>query len=452
MSKPLKTQAEVATERFNWIAPLVPDDLDKSRRSELMCKIAETGGPSERTLKRYLDAWREGGFEALKPKQGWERPDSKLGGNFELVVDAAIELRRESPKRSIADIIKILELEEAIPVGSVARSTLQRHLAARGYASSHMNMYTSKGAAARRFKKVHRCQLWHTDIKYSSFLPDTDGEKKQTYIIIWIDNATKYIVNARAYFDQTENSVEDSLRLAIQKYGIPDSIFSDCGGQFRSGRLASICAKLGIRKLSTKPYSPESNGLAENFNKQLNKFISEVAFKKLTSLAEYNEMLLIWIEEYYHKKTHSGLGNISPATAFGTDKRPLKFVSAEQLRDAFLHTDSRKVDKTGCVSFNGQHYEVGLAYIGRDVDIRFDPSWTDKIEILHENAEPFIAKKLVISTNCGVTRELPEHMRTTPPETSRMLDALKNQHQSSHRPSEIATSFKTFWEGGADYV
>ena len=452
MSKPLKTPAEVATERFNWIAPLVDDDLDKSRRSELMRKIAEMGGPSERTLKRYLDAWREGGFEALKPKQGWERSDSSLGDNFELVVNAAIELRRESPKRSVADIIKILELEEAIPIGSVARSTLQRHLAARGYASSQMNIYTSKGAAARRFKKVYRCQLWHTDIKYSSFVPDIDGEKKQTYLIIWIDNATKYIVNARAYFDQTENSVEDSFRLAIQKYGIPDSIFSDCGGQFRSGRLAGICAKLGIRKLSTKPYSPESNGLAENFNKQLNKFISEVAFKKPVSLTEYNEMLLIWVEEYYHKNIHSGLGNISPATAFGTDKRPLKFVSAKQLRDAFLHMDSRKVDKTGCVSFNGCLYEVGLAYIGREVGIRFDPSWTDKIEILRENAEPFIAKKLVIGTNCGVTRELPEHMRTTPPETSRMLDALKNQYQSNHRPSEIVTSFKSLWEAGAENV
>jgi transposase InsO family protein len=452
MSKPLKTQAEVATERFNCIAPFLSDDLDKSRRSELMRKIAETGGPSERTLKRYLNAWREGGFEALKPKQGWERPDSKLGDNFELVVDAAIELRRESPKRSVADIIKILELEEAIPTGSVARSTLQRHLAARGYASSQMSMYTSKGAAARRFKKVHRCQLWHTDIKYSSFVPDIDGEKKQTYLIVWIDNATKYIVNAGAYFEQTENTVEDSLRLAIQKYGIPDSIFSDCGGQYRSGRLNSICAKLGIRKLSTKPYSPESNGLAENFNKQLNKFISEVAFKKPASLTEYNEMLLIWVEEYYHKNVHSGLNKISPATAFGTDKRPLKFVSAKQLRDAFLHTDSRKVDKTGCISFNGHPYEVGLAYIGRNVVIRFDPSWTDKIEIIHEDREPFIAKKLVIGTNCGVTRELPEHMRTTVPETSRMLDALKKQHQSKHRPSETVTSFKSLWEGGTGNV
>ena len=452
MSKPLKTQAEVATGRFNLIAPLLSDGLDKGRRSDLVRQIAEREGVSERTLKRYVNAWKEGGFEALKPKRGWERPDSSLGDSFEHVVSAAIELRRESPARSVADIIKILELEEAIPTGSVARSTLQRHLAARGYASSQMRMYTLKGAAARRFKKEHRCQLWQTDFKEGPFVPAENNQKKQIHFIAWIDNATKYIVNAKFYFDQTEGAVEDSLRLAIQKFGVPDNIFSDQGPSFRSLRLIQVCAKLGIRKLSTRPYHPESNGLAENYNKQIKKFISEAAFKRPGSIAEYNELLQLWIEEYYHTNPHSGLGGVSPATAFGTDKRPLKFVSAEQLRDAFLHTEDRKVDKTGCVSFNGCLYEAGLAYIGRKVVIRFDPSWTDEIEIIHEQSEPFIAKKLVIGPNCGATRELPEHMRATPPNTSRMLDALKKQQQSKPRQSEIATSFKAFWEGGADHV
>ena len=452
MSKPLKTQAETATERFNLIAPLVSDGLDKGRRRDLMREIAERNEISERTLARYVEAWETGGFEGLKPKQGWERLDSSLGADFKHIVDAAIELRRESPSRSVADIIKILELEEAISPGSVARSTLQRHLAARGYASSQMRMYTLKGAAARRFKKEHRCQLWQTDFKVGPFVPWEKGGKRQIFFIAWIDNATKYIANAGFYFDQTENTVEDSLRLGIQKYGIPDSIFKDQGPSFRSIRLAQVCAKLGIRNLSTKPYSPEANGLAENFNKQIGKFISEAAFKKPASIGEYNELLQIWVEEYYHKNPHSGLGGVSPATAFGTDKRPLKFVSAEQLRDAFLHTEDRKVDKTGCVSFEGCLYEVGLAYIGRTVQIRFDPSWTDELEILHGQSEPFIAKKLVIGANCGVVRELPEHMRTTPPDTSRMLDALKKEYESKHRPSEIATSFKAFWEGGTKNV
>jgi len=169
VTKPLMTPADVATGRFNLIAPLVSDGLDKGRRYDLMHEIAGKNGVSERTLRRYLSAWAEGGYDALKPKQGWERQDSRLGGWFDQVVAAAVELRRESPSRSVADIIKILELEHAILPGEVARSTLQRHLAAKGYAASQMRMYVAKGAAARRFQKEHRNQLWQSDIKVRAF-------------------------------------------------------------------------------------------------------------------------------------------------------------------------------------------------------------------------------------------------------------------------------------------
>ena len=204
--------------------------------------------------------------------------------------------------------------------------------------------------------------------------------------------------------------------------------------------------------MHSRPYHPEGKGLVENFNKQANKLISEAAFMKPSGLAEYNDLLRVWIDEYYHKHLNSGLGGISSATAFGTDKRPLRFASAEQLRDAFLHTETRKVDKTGCISFGGQHYEVGLAYIGRKVEVRYDPSWTEELEVIHEQSDPFIVKKLVIGRNCGATRSLPEHMRTDPPETSRMLVALKKQYETNRPASEIATRFKEFWEGAEDNV
>ena len=452
MTRPLKTAVETATVRFNLIAPLVDDGLDKGRRCDLMREIAKRSCLSTRTLGRYVSAWKEGGFEALKPKQGLERPDSKLGENFEQIVDAAVELRRESPSRSVADIIKILELEGAILPREVARSTLQRHLTARGYSSSQMRMYTNKGAAARRFQKEHRNELWMSDIKYGPFVPGENGRKKQLYLVVWIDDATRYIVNARFYLDQTVDALEDSLYRAVQSFGVPDKIFVDNGSQYKSKWLSQTCAKLGIRLLTTRPYHPEAKGVVERFNRTVEKFISEAALAKPPGVAEYNELLGVWIGEYYHKNSHSTLGGVSPAASFGTDTRPLKFARAEQLRDAFLYTEIRKVDKTGCVSFRGSLYEVGLAYIGRKIEIRYEPSWSEEIEVLNEQGKPFIAKKLVIGPNCGTTRELPEHMRTTPTETSRMLDGLKKERQAKHQPTQTANTFKWLWKGDVENV
>ena len=452
MTQQLKTAVEAATERFNLIAPLVSDGLDKGRRYDLMREIAERNGISTRTLRRYVSAWKEDGFEALKPKQGWERPDSKLGDSFGQIVDAAIELRRESPSRSVADIIKILELEGAISPGEVARSTLQRHMTARGYSSSQMRMYTNKGAAARRFQKEHRNQLWMSDIKHGPFVPGENGRKKQLYLVVWIDDATRYVVSARFYLDQTVDAIEDSLHRAVQNLGVPDKIFVDNGKQYKSKWLSQTCAKLGIRLLTARPYHPEAKGLVERFNRTVEKFISEAILAKPSGVAEYNELLRVWLDGYYHKNSHSALGGVSPAAAFGTDTRPLKFASAEQLRDAFLYTEFRKVDKTGCISFRGSLYEVGLAYIGKKIEIRFEPSWSEEIEVFDEQGKPFNAKKLVIGPNCGTTRELPEHMRTTPPQTSRMLDGLKKEHQSKHQPTQTANTFKELWKGDVENV
>ena len=452
LTKPLQIPDEVATERFNLIAPMVSDGLDKGRRYDLMHEIAERESISERTLRRYLNAWHQGGFEALKPKQGWERPDNKLGEDFDMVVAAAIELRRESPSRSVADIIKILEMEGAILPGSVARSTLQRHLANKGYAASQIRMYASKGAAARRFQKEHRNQLWQSDVKYGPFVTTENGRKKQIYLVAWIDDSKRFIVNARFYMAQTADEIEDSLRRAIQKYGVPEKIFTDQGGQYKSKHISKICATLGIRLLRARPYHAEAKGKIENFNKQVGKFLSEAALKKFTKLDEYNEYLRIWVDEYYQKHSCSPLCGLSPATAYGTDSRPLKFVSAELLRDAFLRIGNRKVDKTGCISFEGSLYEVGLAFIGKRVNVRYDPSWTEELEVSYEDSRPVIAKKLIIGTNCGVQREIPEHMRTKLPETSRMLDALKKQHDASKSNTEIATMFREFWEGAESNV
>jgi hypothetical protein len=105
------------------------------------------------------------------------------------------------------------------------------------------------------------------------------------------------------------------------------------------------------------------------------------------------------------------------------------------------------VDKTGCVSFNGALYEVGLAHIGRRVEIRFDPSWQDEIEVCPENIPPFIAKKLLIGENCGSRRKVPEGMQAKKPETSRLLDALEKKRKERNPDPGIATAFKGFWEG-----
>jgi len=448
MTKPLMTQDEVAKKRVNMILPLMADGLDRGSRLALMREISEREGISTRTLSRYVVAWETGGYDALKPKQGWVRTTDGRPEDWERIVDAAIALRRELPTRSVRDIIKILELEDAIEKDSVKRSTLQRHLQARGYSASQVSLYSKPGLATRRFQKEHRMQLLQSDVKFGPHVPLKHGGKPvQIYLVIFVDDATRFIVSARFYADQTIRSLEDCFRRAVQAYGVPDACFVDNGSQYRSYWFSDACAKIGTKLLKARPYHPESKGKVERLNREIDKLIAELALAKPKTMDDCNEFLSAWVDEYYHKNPHSGLDGISPLAKFRSDSRPLRFVPAEALRDAFLHTETRKVDKTGCVSFEGGLYEVGLAYVGCRVTIRFDPAWTGEVEVLREGAGPIRATRLVISEHCGAKREIPEGMRQTPPETSRMLDALKAKHAESKDGGEIATSFKELWEG-----
>ena len=44
-------------------------------------------------------------------------------------------------------------------------------------------------------------------------------------------------------------------------------------------------------------------------------------------------------------------------------------------------TLKRKVDKAGCISFNGIKYDVGVLFIGCSVEVIYDPNDTKELTI-----------------------------------------------------------------------
>jgi transposase InsO family protein len=441
-----KELEHAASEKFQIIAPLLDDSLDRGKFIGLKKEIASKNGISERSVGRYYAAYKQSGFDGLKPSPR-QKITSKLPDDYPEIVSAAIALRKESAYRSVRDIIRILELEGVVSVGSLSRSTLQRHLQEAGFGAKQYQKYTTKGAAARRFQKQHRCVMWQGDIKYGPHLPiGLNGKMTQIYLVVWIDDFSRFITCAKFYGNQRVEIIEDSLRDAIIKYGAPESLYLDNGSQYRSDWLKTACAKLGVKLIFTKPFSPEAKGKVEAFNRRVDQFLSEASLSGAKTLKEYNELLGVWINEYYHKTPHSGTGGITPEAAFKSDTHPLNFVEAQKLRDAFLHSEEREVDKTGCIHLQGRAYEAGLSLMGRKVEVLYDPSWSGEVEIRHKDFEPFMAKELTIGEFCGTRRELPQNVKPVEAGTSRLLDGLKKNSYDKRNDSRVATTFREIWE------
>ena len=79
-------------------------------------------------------------------------------------------------------------------------------------------------------------------------------------MIAFIDDTTRLVCHAEFYDNQRLPILEDSFRKAVLKFGKPDAVYVDNGKVFVSRWFRVACAKLGIKHLNTKAYSPESKG------------------------------------------------------------------------------------------------------------------------------------------------------------------------------------------------
>ena len=91
-------------------------------------EAAPKNGISKRSLYRYEAGYRDSGFEGLRPRSRTKKRMQRLPDNFDEVMGQAVQLKREVPKRSVRQIINILELEGWAAPGVLKQSTMQRHL------------------------------------------------------------------------------------------------------------------------------------------------------------------------------------------------------------------------------------------------------------------------------------------------------------------------------------
>ncbi|MBT2195553.1 Mu transposase C-terminal domain-containing protein, partial [Heyndrickxia coagulans] len=143
---------------------------------------------------------------------------------------------------------------------------------------------------------------------------------------------------------------------------------------------------------------------------------------------------------------------ISPRSAFRSDRKALRFIEPDTLADAFLHCETRKVDKSGCISFMDQKYEVGLAFIGQKVEVIYDPADLEELTIEFEGYSPWKAHKLEIGERSGKRPPLPDHLQPQEADSSRLLKAAEQKYQERQMEQTPAVSFRAVWKEDGENV
>lgn len=457
-----KWQDQEALKRYQMIIPLMDPDLDEGKRLQMREDIARSNELSIRTLYRYEERYREGEFDGLRPMNREKRRSQKLPENFDEIIGEGIQLKREVPRRSVRQIIKILELEGWAPPGVLKQSTIQRYLYKAGFGVKQMKKYSEgRTTSSRRFCRPHRMELLQGDIKYGPEIRTTDGRLVKTYLSSLIDDHSRYILQSEFYDNQRQEIVEDTFHKAILSFGKFDCGYIDNGGQYITKQLSESCARLGIRLLRAKPRACESKGKIEKFHQKVDQFIAEIRVAHVHTVSELNRKWKYFLEGDYQTDPHAGIkeyyksygvevpaGGISPKQEFSRDTRELVFVDTGVVGEAFLHHEERRIDNAGCFSFENNKYEASTALANAAVTIAFDPMNTETIMVHYLDMEPITARRMKIGAFAAKKPPVPVGMTNKVPETSRFLDALEKKYKEEHQTMANAISFGDYGKAG----
>ncbi len=415
----------VALFRLSVLGPLV--SRDRLERGELKRLIRELASRDydipgsarrdigEKTIEAWFYAWRRGGIDALTPKPRSDRGQSRLPIE---VQDAILDAKRDKPRRSIDQLIVLLEKSCQAPRGTIPRSSVHRLLQRHGL--SRPSGGASVPEEHRSYEALYAGDIWYGDVMHGPRVP-VHGRMRKVYLVSLMDDASRLLTHSAFCTGEKALDIEGVLKQAVLKRGLPVKLVVDNGSAYRARTLQGICARLGIHLIYCRPYAPEGKGKLERWHRTVrDQFLGELDLTRIQDLSDLNARLWAWIEEIYHRRTHAGLQALSPLQRYQQDLVRIRTLGhrAAQLDQLFYHRLSRKVRKDATVSYQGQRFEAPYELAGKTLQLVVDPHSQQAIWL--EDDEGKIQGEVV------------------------PLDVIANSHRRRHKPdSQVANSHQS---------
>jgi transposase InsO family protein len=359
---------KIALKRYQIISPVLAEP--KRAQNEYFRQQAQVEHDFPRygrkkirvsTLKSWLRKYRQGGFDTLKPKT---RSDGGRPRRLDDQMLKVIEVKLKAfPDLSAQKHFEELRNQGLLGQPPVHYNTFLRLLKAQGWLAP-------KRTDIRKAYEVDNVNdLWICDFLHGPQVRAGYRPAKAILCAI-LDDHSRLVVGQAFSTSETINTLTVVLKEALLTYGIPKRIYVDNGPSFSSELLARSCALAGISLIHSKPYDSPSRGKIERFLRTVReRFLAGV--KEGLTLEELNQAFGLWLQEDYHHKIHTGIGE-KPIDRYQTSagRVPLRRLSRPELDEIFLIRYERVVNNDATISFKGALYEVPAAYIRHRIEIR----------------------------------------------------------------------------------
>jgi len=425
--------------RYQLIAPLTDPDatveMKRSWRRHVLRKVHEhpkrgAVRVSARSLRRWLRAFRQNKMAGLKTAVRQKTGPKVLTEEALEYVETRI---RENPRRNTISLLEDLAAETRFTdlAKEVSRSTLNRHLHARG-----VNRLVHPELVAqppfKAFESPYSNYLWHSDVHYGPDALDDAGNIISTYIVSWLDGCSRVCCHCQAYDRQNFNALMDAFRKALLKFGICERSYCDNGGIYSGTQYALVCSDLGIIPRQTGVARPWQNGKQERiWGTQECEVFSELRLLPPLPLKRLNDYLQAWVEATYHTRPHSTTKQ-SPMERWHALKPALRYPTDQQIERLFWLWEKRCVSSTSIVQLFTNKYLVDPSLAGRWVIVRYDPNNLTCVHIWSLGKDRKLLCKATAQPLLVQRREKPAPPRDIQPSSTavqRRLDAIETRYQ-----------------------
>lgn len=299
----------ILEERLRWVLPIT----NKEKKLRDVLKVFPY---SERTLKRWLQAYRKGKEKALMPRS--TAPKTQPNETPIRIKEEIISLRRKVNLCAKKLHWKLEKQNILVPVSTISKIIKQEGL--------------TKTYRKRKIKYVyiraqrHPGELIEIDVKY---VPGRIAGKRY-YQYTAIDTASRWRL-LRIYEEQSTYHSIFFLKEVMSLFPYPvQAIKTDNGGVFtnyylgtnkrsdmtvkRMHGLDTFCTSKNIIHYLIDPGKPAQNGTVERSHREdQQKFYEKNTFK---SFSQLKRKIIVW-NDYYNNLEHCGLNGKTPNEMLG---------------------------------------------------------------------------------------------------------------------------------------
>ena len=256
---------------------------------------------AQRTLEDWYYAFKQGGFEGLKPKPRSDRgKPRRLSAKQQQWILEQVRAFPGVPVKLLYRQWK--QADPTLPaLSAVYRWLEQNDLDAHG---RRYLLRQNIPGPTKAFEAPGVNDLWIVDFSPGPFLA-LHPKTVATHLCLIIDDHSRLIPYAAYGLAADTQALLGCLKEALRRRGLPRKLYADNGGPFVNHHLRIVCANLGIRLIHSKVGRPWSRGKVERMFRTLQQDFEaglRLPGQGVGSLEELNGKLARWLQEVYHPR------------------------------------------------------------------------------------------------------------------------------------------------------